>query len=105
MGTLSLIFLILFGIVSVLLIVIVALQDENDSGLGGVFGGSESGSVFGAATTSVITKITAFLAALFLALALVLAILNKSSSRDALLENTAVEQTTTEETSEPWYSN
>lgn len=105
MGTLSLIFLILFGIVSVLLIVIVALQDENDSGLGGVFGGSDSGSLFGAATTSVVTKITAVLAALFLALALVLAILNKSSSRDALLDNTAVEETVTEESSEPWYSN
>ena len=104
MGVLSLILLILFGIVSVLLTIIVALQDEGDSGLGGVFGGS-GGSLFGAATSKVVIKITSVLAAVFLALALTFAIINKTSVRDSLLNNVNETVQTDVDTTTQWYSN
>ena len=99
MGTLSIILLVLLGIVSVFLIVIVALQDEDDSGLGGVFGGSNSGSVFGSATSSVIIKFTSVLLAIFLVLAIVVAFLSKSKT-DSLstYEVPVVEKTNDEST-------
>lgn len=100
MSTVSLILLILFGIVAVFLTIVVALQGEEDSGLGGIFGGN-GGSLFGASTSKVIIKITAVLAALFLVLALTLAIVNKGSTHDSLLDSTTE---TTEETTN-WYSN
>lgn len=100
MSTVSLILLILFGIVAIFLTIIVALQGDEDSGLGGIFGGS-GGSLFGASTSKVIIRITSVLAALFLALALTLAIVNKGTTHDSLLDNTEV---STEETN-TWYSN
>lgn len=105
MGTLSLILLIVFGIVSVLLILLVALQDDGESGLGGVFGGSEGGSLFGAATSNVVIKITSVLAGLFIVLALVVAILSKNPSEDSLLKNTQDKAPQTQEQTAPWYSN
>ncbi|NLZ76386.1 MAG: preprotein translocase subunit SecG, partial [Spirochaetales bacterium] len=39
MGVLSVIIMILFVIVSLLLIFLVAIQDEQSEGLGGIFGG------------------------------------------------------------------
>lgn len=100
MNTVSLILLIIFGIIAVFLTIIVALQGDEDSGIGGIFGGN-GGSLFGASTSKVIIKITAFLAALFLVLALTIAIVNKSGSNDSLL--TATEGTVEE--AAPWYSN
>ncbi len=69
MGVLSIILLVLFVVVSLLLIFLVAVQDEQSEGLGGIFGGG-SNTAFGSHTSSVVTKATGALAVLFLVLAL-----------------------------------
>lgn len=83
MAALSVILLILFVIVSLLLIFIVAIQSEDNTGLGGIFGGS-SDSAFGGQSNKVINKITAYLVAAFIVLAILIAIVNKSSSGNIL---------------------
>ena len=55
MGVLSVVLLVLFVIVSLLLIFLVAIQDEKSEGLGGIFGGS-SDTAFRSYTSGVVTK-------------------------------------------------
>ncbi len=81
MGVLSIILLVLFCIVSILLVFLVAIQDEKSSGLGGLFAGN-SDSVFGANPSNFITRATVTLAILFMVLSLVVAFVNKSSDAD-----------------------
>ena len=81
MGILGIILLVLFCIIALLLIFLVAVQDENSVGLGGIFGGS-SDSAFGSNTSSFITKATTILAIVFMVLSLVVAIVNKSSDAE-----------------------
>lgn len=99
MGVLSVIIMILFVIVSLLLIFLVAIQDEQSEGLGGIFGGG-SQTAFGSQTSSVVTKATGVLAALFLILALLVAFINKSPSQDRLLDSVTTEQV--QQTTEWW---
>ncbi len=91
MGVLSIILLVLFVIVSLLLIFLVAVQDEQSEGLGGIFGGG-SNTAFGSHASSVVTKATGTLAVLFLVLALVVAFVNKSPSQNDLLDSVTTEQ-------------
>lgn len=86
MGVLSVILLVLFVIVSLLLVFLIAIQDEKSEGLGGIFGGG-SNTAFGSYTSGVVTKATGALAILFLVLALVVAFVNKSPSSDRLLDS------------------
>ena len=65
MGVLSVILLVLFVAVCLLLIFIVAIQDENSEGLGGLFGGS-SNTAFGSRIGSVVNKATAILGIAFM---------------------------------------
>ena len=81
MGILGLILTIVFFIVSIFLILIVAVQDEKEAGLAGIFGG-RGGSAFGSGTASVIIKITTWLAVIFFVLAVVLAYLNTRYEKD-----------------------
>ena len=99
MGVLSVIILILFIIVSLLLIFLVAIQDEQSEGLGGIFGGG-SQTAFCSQTSSVVTKATGILAALFLVLALLVAFINKTPSQDRLLDSVTTEQV--QQTTEWW---
>jgi len=99
MGVLSVIILILFIIVSLLLIFLVAIQDEQSEGLGGIFGGG-SQTAFGSQTSNVITKATGVLAVLFLVLALIVAFINKTPSQDRLLDSVTTEQV--QQTTEWW---
>lgn|SRR5690554_5519756 len=99
MGVLSVIILILFIIVSLLLIFLVAIQDEQSEGLGGIFGGG-SQTAFGSQTSSIVTKATGLLAALFLVLALLVAFINKTPSQDRLLDAVTTEQV--QQTTEWW---
>jgi preprotein translocase subunit SecG len=92
MGVLGIILLVLFCIVSLLLIFLVAIQDEKSAGLGGIFGGSST-SVLGSNTSSFLTKATTVLAVLFMVLAIVVAFINKSSESDIMA---AVEASQTE---------
>ena len=97
MGVLGIVLLVIFCIVSVLLIFLVAIQDEQSTGLGGVFGSGVQ-SAFGGNTGSFIIKTTTILAIAFMVLSLVVAIINKSSDADilkAIETHNAVEQQTT----------
>ena len=72
-------------------IFLVAVQDEQSEGLGGIFGGG-SNTAFGSHASSVVTKATATLAVVFMVLALVVAFVNKSPSQDKLLDSVKTEQ-------------
>lgn len=78
MGILSIILLVLFIISALLLIFLVAIQDEKSTGLGGIFGGS-SESAFGSSSSTFLTKATTILAVAFMVLALLVALFNRTS--------------------------
>lgn len=65
-----------FVIVSVLLILLVLVQDDGQNGMGGIFGGRGT-QAFGSHSASILTKTTRVLVILFFVLALVLAFLSK----------------------------
>lgn len=83
MTALSIILLILFVIVSLALIFIIAIQNEDSTGLGGIFGGN-SETAFGGQSNKVINKITAYLVATFIVLAILIAVINKASDGSLL---------------------
>lgn len=88
MAVLSIILLVLFVILSLALVFIIAIQSEDSTGLGGIFGGN-SDSAFGGQSNKVINKITAWMVVAFIVLAIIIAIVNKSS--DGSLLKTAAE--------------
>ncbi len=94
MAVLSIILLVLFVIVSLLLIFVVAIQSEDNSGLGGVFGGN-SETAFGGRSNRVMNKITAYLVAGFIVLAIIVAFVNKSSDTSVLSSLSQQAATTT----------
>lgn len=83
MAVLSIILLVLFILVSLVLIFLVSIQSEDNTGLGGLFGGG-SDSAFGGQTNRVINKITAYAIAAFVVLAIAVAFVNKSSDSSVL---------------------
>ena len=83
MAVLSIILLVLFVLVSLFLIFVVSIQSEDNSGLGGIFGGS-SDSAFGGRSNRVMNKITAYTVATFIILAIAVAFVNKSSDSSVL---------------------
>lgn len=87
MKALSIAVLVIFMMVCVLMTLLIAAQDENNDGIGGIFGmNGQSGSTFGAQTSSIITKITSGFVVVFFVLALVLGFLNTSKSKDTITE-------------------
>ncbi len=98
MAVLSIVLLVLFVLVSLFLIFLVSIQSEDNSGLGGIFGGS-SDSAFGGRSNRVMNKITAYTIAAFIILAVAVAFVNKSSDSSvlsSLKESAAATSTTTE---------
>lgn len=86
MAVLSVILLVLFCIVSVLLIGVILLQDDQGDGLGGIFGGSNNSSV-GLQSGNILTRFTGILAVLFFVLALALMMVyTKSYNQSSILE-------------------
>lgn len=83
MTAISIILLVLFVLVSLALIFVVSIQSEDNTGLGGLFGG-DSNSAFGGQTNKVINKITAYLIAAFIVLAILVAIVNKTPEMSIL---------------------
>ena len=83
MAVLSIILLVLFVLVALFLIFLVSIQSEDDSGLGGIFGGS-SESAFGGRSNRVMNKITGWTIAVFVLLAVAVAFVNKSSDSSVL---------------------
>ncbi len=97
MAVLSIILLVLFVIVSLLLIFLVAIQSEDNTGLGGIFGGN-SDTAFGGRSNKVVNRLTAYLLAAFVVLAILVAVLNKSSNDSILSTQKAAATATTEST-------
>lgn len=83
MSALGIILLILFVLISLALIFIIAIQSDDSSGLGSLFGGN-SDSAFGGQSNKVINKITAYLVAAFIVIAVLVAIATKSSEGSLL---------------------
>jgi preprotein translocase subunit SecG len=100
MGVLNVILMVIFIVVSILLVFIVAIQDEQSDGLGGVFG-SAAQSSFGSHTSRVITKVSAILGAAFMILSLCIALVNKAPSEANLLDSVGSDQV---QQSETWWS-
>jgi len=90
MSVFSTVLLVIFIIVSLLVVFIVAIQDEESDGLSAF--GSSAQSTFGSHTSTVITKATAYLGAVFMILALVIAMVNTTSTKDTLLESVGTQQ-------------
>lgn len=97
MGVLSIILLVLFVISALLLIFLVAVQDEKSQGLGGIFGGS-SDSTFGTGSSKFLTKATTIIAIAFVVLALLVGLTTKTDASSSLLDTAASVQ------SDAWYN-
>jgi preprotein translocase subunit SecG len=101
MSILGVVLLVFFVIVAILLILLVLVQDEEGTGLGGIFAGG-SGSAFGSRTGNVLTKATTVLGALFLVISLGLALINRSPSGSGV-ERQAMQLMTESGVSGDWW--
>ena len=77
MTIIGIILLVFFVIIAILLILLVLVQNEEGSGLGGLFAGG-SGSAFGSRSGNFLTRTTTILGALFLIISLGMALMNRS---------------------------
>ncbi len=107
MSTVGIVLLVFFVIVSLLLVLLVAIQDDGESGMGGLLGGRGT-AAFGSHSASVLTKATAVLVVLFFVLALGLALVNKPKHKAATIDevkNTATsEESIAENSSSAWWT-
>lgn len=76
MGTLGVVLLVVFVIVCFFLVLLVAIQDDGENGMGGLLGGRGT-AAFGAHSANILTKTTVVFVVLFFALSLGLALINK----------------------------
>lgn len=86
MGVIGTLLLVFLGIISILLILIVLIQNEEGDGLGGIFGGSTN-SAFGARSGNILTKITTVLSVLFFLIAIVFALVLARPSKDLAISS------------------
>ena len=77
MGTVGIVLLVFFIIVCFLLILLIAIQDDGENGMGGLLGGRGT-AAFGSHSASVINKTTFVFVALFLVVAFSIALLTKA---------------------------
>ena len=102
MGTISVVLLVAFVIVCLLLVLLVAIQDDGENGMGGLLGGRGT-AAFGSHSASVLTKTTFVLVILFFALSLGLALANKKPKYNKdLAPVTTTEETETTTSAEWW---
>jgi preprotein translocase subunit SecG len=107
MSTVGIVLLVFFVIVSLLLVLLVAIQDDGESGMGGLLGGRGT-AAFGSHSASVLTKATAVLVVLFFVLALGLALVNKPKHKAAAIDEVKTtatsEESITENSSSTWWT-
>lgn len=99
MSVVSIILLVAFIIICFLLVVLVLLQNE-ESGMGGLFGGNGS-QAFGSRSANVLTKTTYVLVTLFFVTSFVLAILNKTP----VVKELDTSSVQTEQSAGEWWNN
>lgn len=119
MNIIQTVLLVAFVIVCILIICLVLVQDDGQSGMGGLLGGRGT-AAFGSHSASVLTKATGVFVALFFIIALALAVLNKKpkvsidmSDTSSRIENTVDSASETEGSveevapaaEEKWYQN
>lgn len=74
-------FLLLFLLASILLCLVILIQEAKSLGLGASFGGDNSDSLFGTSTAEVLKRFTGYLAGAFLIACLVLSLWSGSLGR------------------------
>ncbi len=89
MNMLNIVLLAIFGISSVLLVIIILLQDEQSDGLGGLFGGGASNQV-GNRKGNILTKTTTVLGIIFIVIAFSTAWINHNASNTSGIEKAAL---------------
>lgn len=116
MNIIQTVLLVAFVIVCILIICLVLIQDDGQSGMGGLLGGRGT-AAFGSHSASVLTKATGVFIALFFIVAFALAVLNKKpkvttdmSETSSRIENTvtpaevdSTESTAEQPETEKWY--
>jgi len=85
MGILSTVLLVFFVINAVLLVLLVLIQNDEGSGLGGLFGGG-SNTAFGSRSGNVLTRATTVLGSLFLVISLSLAFISRTPGTSGVEE-------------------
>jgi len=96
MSTIGIVLLVAFIIVCVLLVLLVLVQDDGQSGMGGLLGGRGT-AAFGSHSANVLTKATTVLVVLFFVLAIGLAMTNKKPKAVKDLAEEATVETVTAE--------
>ena len=91
MGTIGIVLLVFFIIVCVLLVLLVAIQGDEENGMGGLLGGRGT-AAFGAHSASVLTKATAVLVSLFFIITVALALVNKKPKTDKFVDSIPEEE-------------
>ena len=94
MGTIGVVLLVFFIIVCVLLVLLVAIQGDEENGMGGLLGGRGT-AAFGAHSASVLTKATAVLVTMFFVLTIALALVNKKPKTDKFVDSIPEEEVST----------
>lgn len=86
--------LFIFLILSLLLSLVILVQESKSLGLGASFGGDAGESLFGTSTAAVLKKFTAYLAILFMIACVLLSIWSGSMGRSSSKVPFQIEQTT-----------
>ncbi|WKC87755.1 preprotein translocase subunit SecG [Borreliella japonica] len=90
MGLVRFCIFMIFVIVSIFIILLILIQDEQGDGIGGVFGGGSS-SIFGAKSSSVAVKITGFFIACFFVFVVLLSFMNTRRADNSFLDDIKTE--------------
>jgi preprotein translocase subunit SecG len=85
--------LFLFMGLSVILCLVILVQESKSLGLGASFGGDPGESLFGTSTAEVLKKITAYLACIFMVGCVVLSLWTSALGRSKAPSPTTIEQT------------
>lgn len=106
MGAIGAVLLVAFVIICVLSVLLVLVQEPDNSGMGGMLGGGNS-AAFGSHSASVLTKTTVVFVILFFLLTFLLALMNKGAKTRTDLSDVATESgittTSSKEESADWW--